>query len=259
MSYPNPYDFQQYVAWHQQHIEPGIDLIETITSTLDTFKKGKDRLSKLAELLNILNTLLLRAKQTTGEDISLYKYDILLSSQLSPDRYDEIFKSIPSIVDKLWRKNKGTTEYITTDNLTSKIKDLARSSVIVSTHSYANDFSRILQDWRNKLKINGFDSDNYQDIEEILVEQEAKMASGYFAYHVDVIYIDGLHVEIQIYSQLNEIWRNLSHKLYEKTRLQQSVEHGHGTSASRLVSLGHLLHLAECEAERLQADLGGNN
>ncbi|HCD2293916.1 TPA: hypothetical protein NBK09_005315, partial [Klebsiella pneumoniae] len=119
----------------------------------------------------------------------------------------------------------------------------------------ANDFSKALPNWKQKFQLNGIALDDFSNIREIKVEQEAKMASGYFAYHADVIYNDGIHVEIQIYSQLNEVWRGLSHKLYEKTRLQQDVEYGHGTSASRLVSLGHLLHLAECEAERLQSDL----
>ncbi|HAX9753986.1 TPA: hypothetical protein JS190_003632, partial [Escherichia coli] len=150
---------------------------------------------------------------------------------------------------------RNTTNYVKTTNIKENIKDLARSSVILSTHKFANDFSKALPNWREKLEWNHVALDDFSNIIEIKVEQEAKMASGYFAYHADVIYDDGFHVEIQIYSQLNEVWRGLSHKLYEKTRLQQDVEYGHGTSASRLVSLGHLLHLAECEAERLQKEL----
>ncbi|MGQ4498932.1 hypothetical protein ACUIA4_10175 [Vibrio parahaemolyticus] len=149
--------------------------------------------------------------------------------------------------------NRG--EYICLGNIQEEIKDLVRSSVVVSSQSYARDFSQAVKDWKRKFEINDIPLENYSDIREIIVEQEAKMASGYFAYHVDVVYNDGMHIEIQIYSQLNEVWRKLSHKLYEKTRLSENIEYGHGTSASRLVSLGHLLHLAECEAERLQEDL----
>lgn len=258
MNYPNTYSFNSYVDWHENTIESDNDLVQKLNQHMELLKQNTDRLLYLSQLLDKINTVLLRAKQTNGEDIELFNCNILLQAQILPYRYHEIFKSIESIVDKLWRKNKDTTDYITVENINSRIKDLIRSSVIVSTHSYAKDFSRTLNDWRRVFEINSIAPDDYQDISEIIVEQEAKMASGYFAYHVDVVYNDGVHVEIQIYSQLNEIWRSLSHKLYEKTRLQQNVEHGHGTSASRLVSLGHLLHLAECEAERLHDDLGNN-
>ena len=196
------------------------------------------------------------SKKTNNEDTSSLHCEILLEQQLESD-YNSIFKSTDSIIDKLWRKNKDESpdSYITTENFNYRIKDLIRSSVIVSTQSYAKDLSTALSDWKNKLEINDISTGEYNDIFEIVVEHEAKMASGYFAYHIDVVYDDNTHIELQIYSQLNNVWRNLSHKLYEKTRLNQDVTHGHGTVASRLVSLGHLLHLAECEAERLRSDL----
>lgn len=254
MDFPIPYNFEQYVAWHNQHVEPGGDLIANLNSLMESLKDNKDRLVKLAQVLDNLNTVLFRAKQTADVDVKSYKWEILLSDQVSTEKYSDVFKSIESIVDKLWRKNKDATSLITSENIKTNIKDLVRSSVVLSTHNFANAFSKALPNWREKLHINNIPLDDYSDIIDIKVEQEAKMASGYFAYHADVIYNDGVHVEIQIYSQLNEVWRGLSHKLYEKTRLLQDVEYGHGTSASRLVSLGHLLHLAECEAERLQRD-----
>ncbi|EET5293092.1 hypothetical protein JRC10_25425 [Escherichia coli] len=255
MNCPTPYNFDQYVAWHNQIVEPDMNIIDELTILMNSLKQNRDRFEKLAQLLDHLNTILLRAKRTADVDVSSYKCEILLDTQLSTGKYDDIFKSTTSIIDKLWRKNRNTTNYVKTTNIKENIKDLARSSVILSTHKFANDFSKALPNWREKLEWNHVALDDFSNIIEIKVEQEAKMASGYFAYHADVIYDDGFHVEIQIYSQLNEVWRGLSHKLYEKTRLQQDVEYGHGTSASRLVSLGHLLHLAECEAERLQKEL----
>ena len=255
MNCPIPYNFDQYVAWHNQIVEPDMNIIDELTILMNSLKQNRDRFEKLAQLLDHLNTVLLRAKRTADVDVSSYKCEILLDTQLSTGKYDDIFKSTTSIIDKLWRKNRNTTNYVKTTNIKENIKDLARSSVILSTHKFANDFSKALPNWREKLGWNHVALDDFSNIIEIKVEQEAKMASGYFAYHADVIYDDGFHVEIQIYSQLNEVWRGLSHKLYEKTRLQQDVEYGHGTSASRLVSLGHLLHLAECEAERLQKEL----
>lgn len=255
MNCPTPYNFDQYVAWHNQIVEPDMNIIDELTILMNSLKQNRDRFEKLAQLLDHLNTILLRAKRTADVDVSSYKCEILLDTQLSTGKYDDIFKSTTSIIDKLWRKNRNTTNYVKTTNIKENIKDLARSSVILSTHKFANDFSKALPNWREKLEWNHVALDDFSNIIEIKVEQEAKMASGYFAYHADVIYDDGFHVEIQIYSQLNEVWRGLSHKLYEKTRLQQDVEYGHGSSASRLVSLGHLLHLAECEAERLQKEL----
>ncbi|HHQ4759225.1 nucleotidyltransferase family protein [Aeromonas hydrophila] len=253
-NFPEEFDSEQYVQWHRSTVED-IDLIAYLDQTRDELKGNKSRLEKLLTLLDSLNTVLIRAKQTNDEDTSILKCEIMLEDQLQGDRYEEIFKSTDSIIDKLWRKNKDTEDYVKTDNIKERLKDLVRSSVVVSSHKYASDFSKALKDWRRKFEINNIPLGDYTDISRIIVEQEAKMASGYFAYHADVIYTDGVHVEIQIYSQLNEVWRKLSHKLYEKTRLNQDVAHGHGTSASRLVSLGHLLHLAECEAERLQSDL----
>ncbi|PKG36985.1 hypothetical protein [Psychromonas sp. Urea-02u-13] len=253
--YPESFDSGLYITWHEETAEQGVNLIEVLNSKREALKDNKERLKKLSTLLDTLNTILIRAKQTSDQDTSMLKCDVMLSDQLGDDKYEDIFKSTESVIDKLWRKNKDTDDYITTLNIQERIKDLVRSSVIVSSHSYASDFCKALKDWKTKFEINAVALDDYSDISNIIVEQEAKMASGYFAYHVDVVYSDGVHIEIQIYSQLNEVWRKLSHKLYEKTRLNQDVTHGHGTSASRLVSLGHLLHLAECEAERLQSDL----
>lgn len=253
-TFPAEFNEEEYIKWHKENVE-NIDLIARLENLRDELKGDKARIEKLLGLLDTLNTVLVRAKQTNGEDTSILKCEIMLEEQLMGDRYEGVFKSTNSIVDKLWRKNKDTTDYISTTNIKDRIKDLVRSSVVVSSHKYASDFSKALADWKNKFRINNISLEDYEDIERIVVEQEAKMASGYFAYHADVVYSDGVHVEVQIYSQLNEVWRKLSHKLYEKTRLNQDVAYGHGTSASRLVSLGHLLHLAECEAERLQNDL----
>lgn len=256
VNFPEQFNAEQYIQWHEEVVENNVELVTVLQQTRDALKKNnKERLEKLLVLLDTLNTVLIRAKQTNDEDISILKCEIMLEDQLKSDRYEEIFKSTDSIIDKFWRKNKVTEDYVTTVNIKDRLKDLVRSSVVVSSQKYASDFSKALKDWKKKFEINQISLDDYSDIVEIIVEQEAKMASGYFAYHADVVYQDGVHVEIQIYSQLNEVWRQLSHKLYEKTRLNQDVTHGHGTSASRLVSLGHLLHLAECEAERLQSDL----
>jgi len=47
----------------------------------------------------------------------------------------------------------------------------------------------------------------------------------------------------------------MSHKLYEKTRIGSSAYMVPGAPESRLISLGHMLHLAECELDRLTNEL----
>ena len=75
-----------------------------------------------------------------------------------------------------------------------------------------------------------------------------KMASGYFAYHGIIEFNSGITIEVQIYSSLMSSWSKLSHKLYEKARIRtKNKELDFGTTETRLISLGHLLHLAECE------------
>lgn len=81
------------------------------------------------------------------------------------------------------------------------------------------------------------------------------MASGYFAYHGLIKFKSGLLVELQIYSSLTNNWRKLSHKLYEKVRLNPKKNIDFGTSEARLISLGHLFHLVECELKRLEEEI----
>ncbi|EME4038002.1 hypothetical protein [Morganella morganii] len=267
MEFPQSYNFDSYIAWHNEHVDNKVDLKVFLEEKREYLKNNwVVRLKALSELLNYTHSILMNISETMEGDISMLKCDIMLEKQLnndiqdelvSSDRYDSIFKSVDSIVNKVWRKNKKRKDgFLGVDSIDTEIKDLIRSSVIVNSHGYARDYCKVLKAWHTNLgKYPQPPDRDYSDIDDIFIEQEAKMASGYFAYHADVIYKDGSHVEIQIYTQLNDIWRKLSHKLYERTRLSEDIEYGHGTSASRLVSLGHLLHLAECEAERLQVEL----
>jgi hypothetical protein len=58
-----------------------------------------------------------------------------------------------------------------------------------------------------------------------------------------------------MYSALMSEWRKLSHLLYERVRLEPIPQHEFGSKESRLISLGHALHLAECEIQRLRQEL----
>jgi ppGpp synthetase/RelA/SpoT-type nucleotidyltranferase len=255
---PEAFSKQAYLKWHNTVVEPESDLETEISSTMKLLKaESSERLAKLANLLSRLSSFQLLSKKMNNEDVSDAHTEIQLMSFVQSPGYDNLFKSTESIIDKFWRKNRlavaGT--YVTSKNIKSEIGDLVRTSVVTSTFSYAENFSRSIIYWRDVVKELGINEVDYEDVVSISQKEEAKMGNGYFAHHVDVLYSDGLRVEIQIYSKMSEIWRHLSHKLYEKVRLGEDVTWGHGTAASRLVSLGHLLHLAECEVEYLKGSI----
>ncbi|MGQ4498933.1 hypothetical protein ACUIA4_10180 [Vibrio parahaemolyticus] len=105
MTFPKIYEFNQYVHWHEENIEEDRGLVDKLSQFRDSLKEKRERLQNLSELLSKLNTVLIRAKQTDDQDISILKCEILLEEQLIGENYDHIFKSVDSIVDKLWRKN----------------------------------------------------------------------------------------------------------------------------------------------------------
>lgn len=256
--FPETYSKQAYLQWHNMVVEPDGDLETNIDAIMTQLKEeGKERLSKLANILSQLNSFQLLKRKTNSEDISDADTDIQLMDAIQSPAYDGLFKSTDSIIDKLWRKNKllGPDTYVTSKNIRSEIGDLVRTSIVTSTFSYAESFSTAMIYWKDIAEQAKIDPTDFQNIQKISPKEEAKMANGYFAHHVDVLYNDGLRIEIQIYSKMSEIWRHLSHKLYEKVRLGEDVKWGHGTAASRLVSLGHLLHLAECEVEFLKSSM----
>ncbi|WP_089606279.1 hypothetical protein [Acinetobacter piscicola] len=256
-----PEDFKKaiYVEWHNQNIEPNKQLCDEIDSLLNKLKHDqKTRLNNLAQLLSAIDTFIRLSNLSKKKDISDIKTEILLENAIHPENYNNLFKSQDSIIEKLWRKNKGRLpeNYITSENIQSHIGDLIRTSIVTSTFEYASEFASTILIWRDLVEnFKNIDESLYTDIEKIESKEEVKMQNGYFAYHLDVHYTDGIRIEIQIYSRLSQIWRHLSHKLYEKVRIGEDVTWGHGTMASRLVSLGHLLHLAECEVEYLKAHI----
>ena len=258
VDFPQLYKKSLYADWHNKHAEPEGDIVQEIEAALAQLKDSqKDRLHKLAELMSRVNSFLRLAQKFRGQDISDSKTEFLLEAALRSDDYEKLFKSFDSVFEKLWRKNKGRSPgtYVTSKTLQSEIGDLIRTSVVTSTFSYASDFSKSFSMWQDLVTELQLDSSVYSDIRSVQLQEESKMQNGYFAFHLDVQYCDGIRVEVQVYSRLSAVWRHLSHKLYEKVRVGEDVEWGHGTAASRMVSLGHLLHLAECELEYLKNSL----
>ncbi|ENO0728343.1 hypothetical protein MHM95_05565 [Pseudoalteromonas sp. CnMc7-15] len=253
-NYPQEYSMASYIQWHDRNVEPGKSLNDELDLLLSELKdNNKDRLGKLADLLSRIHSFHLLASKMKREDVSDCETQIQLQDRLLQN-YDSLFKTKESIIDKLWRKNKGVKleDCITSQNIKQSLGDLVRTSIVTSTFSYAENLASSIGLWKDLVAELRIDESDYADIASIETQQEAKMDNGYFAYHLDVKYTDGLRVEVQIYSKLSEVWRHLSHKLYEKIRLGEDVNWGHGAAASRIVSLGHLLHLAECEVQYLK-------
>lgn len=255
--FPKKFNKEEYVKWHENHFKEDIDLNDKIIKQRAEFKTSlKDDLTFITELFYFLIPAYQKDYKIQYE--AEFDFKIPLKNALSeyPNKsYELLFKSTDSIINKLWRKNKDL-QSINLSNLKENINDLVRTEINISTLSACRFIAKKLS-----LQNISLPSDSKlkkqldERVENIEFEPEMKMASGYFAYHGTVKLKNGHSIEVQIYSNLMGNWRKLSHKLYERVRLNPTTKHDFGTSESRLISLGHLLHLAECEVERLEQEI----
>lgn len=161
-------------------------------------------------------------------------------------------KTTKSIKNKLWRKNKEKIDknlrgYVKIEDLTTSMNDLARLSIKANSLQIAEEMSNELaniNEFQNHDGIKNF-YDNY--LTKIIVDTELKTPSGYFAYHIYFHFNKGYVIELQVYSELSNYWRNVSHIIYEKIRTLPKKQLKFNDLDSRLISLGHLLYLADCE------------
>ena len=216
----------------------------------------KDALPDLVFLNRLLNYFF--GYVVAESDIGLGNFEFALSDALkdtSSESYERLFKSWVSIINKLWRKNNGKKqkECVTLSNIKTEISDLIRTEIIGET-LYSCQFLALRLE-RKCIHDPALLKDYDEIVKKIAVEPEMKMSSGYFAYHVMFYFKSGNILEVQIYSSMMKKWRDLSHHLYEIVRLNPTNKPEFGTTESRMISLGHLLHLAECEIDRLQKEL----
>ena len=143
-------------------------------------------------------------------------------------------------------------------NIQEHLTDLVRTDVAATTL----DSARFLAERMNALPAIIYEPKVRKAFDDAVASisfgPEMKMESGYFAYHGLVRFRNGLVVEVQIYSELLRQWRRISHHLYERARIEGKQLHEFNSKESRLISLGHLLHVAECELQRLAAEFGGH-
>jgi ppGpp synthetase/RelA/SpoT-type nucleotidyltranferase len=239
LDFPEKYRSADYVKWHHSR-EPGDkdlpDKIERLLTELKT--KSGDDLKLLNELLNYFF------------DYAKTEYKTAKNEETTFGKADNVdFKEPSSIINKLWRNFRSKGKFIKFAEIQKEISDLIRTEVFGDTLTSC----RFLAE---KIKLENVGEKDLKEkcqkaISEISFEPEMKMASGYFAYHILFKFKSGIIVEVQIFSAIIQKWRKLSHRLYKIAR-NQSTDHKFGAKESRLVSLGHLFHLAECEIERLQ-------
>ena len=106
-NYPEEFSKEAYITWHAEHAEPGIDLQGELTKIVYELKESsKTRLIKLAELLSRIHSFHLLAKKTNKEDVSDSETEIQLIYAVQTEAYENLFKSVDSLINKLWRKNK---------------------------------------------------------------------------------------------------------------------------------------------------------
>ena len=254
--FPNEFNKVSYIDWHKNHFSED-DLENKIDAQRESLKTTSvEDLEFLGELLYYVLPLC-KKEYNTSKEVD-FEYQIPLKDALKErqsQRYDWLFKSTESIINKLWRKNK-TNPTVNLASIPVEITDLVRTEIVCSSLAACHFVSKRLilkninlpSDYELKERLD-------KKIESIEFEPEMKMAAGYFAYHGAIKFKSGLQVELQVYSSLTNNWRKLSHKLYERVRLTPSKSIDFGTSEARLISLGHLLHLAECEVQRLEEEI----
>jgi len=258
MKYPRKYDKAEYIAWHENKYKRDKGLEKKLELFRDELKESS--MNDLIFISNIIQSVSSMAANEFKVQHGVYletEFPLLkiLTTKKATIEYDLLFKSTDSIINKLWRKNKEGDD-VELSNIKEHITDLVRTEIITPTL----DTCRFLAARLERHNIYFPDKKQEQEfkdkIRNISFEPEMKMASGYFAYHGQVEFINGLIIEIQIYSGLMKSWRKLSHRLYEKVRVRTTEKQlDYGTTETRMISLGHLLHLAECELTRLDNEL----
>lgn len=258
-SFPTEYSQDAYVAWHNVARPEDADLVDKVSEL-----RGRLTAESPAHL-EILGQLLTMLAVHTEREVRISTEKLLAGSFRLPTQQfagkegvpdDGLFKPVRSIIEKMWRKNAtGAEPRVGVANLAEHVTDLVRTSVVAPTLLHAREYAKRLAQWSEFIEGDQPEgAPDFSQITDISVDPEAKLASGYFAYHGLVAFKDGLKVEVQVYSELTSSWRSISHRLYEKARVGTAADVRPGTTDARLASLGHLLHLAECELERLVAD-----
>lgn len=265
----NKYNYYEYIKEHEKKFEEDKEFEEKLDSIIIGLKKNyHNELLAFYKWVTIKKNIIQREKgiEIDFDAISSlkevealvndrkYEGDVSdkLENLLKNSQYIKLFKSKDSIVNKLWRKNIRENKKISLSNLKEKITDLVRTEIVVSNSFDAEYFARQLS-IRNDEHEGTIRRDYGVSLKKIEFEPELKMEKGYFAYHLLFEFESGFILELQIFSNLMKEWRKLSHIIYEELRVKdEKEENSIGSIETRMTSLGHLLHIAECEINDLK-------
>lgn len=252
--FPQTYDKEIYIRWHENEFEVGSNLLKSLNEFQEKvadyfFDEDKKQLLALFQFINEV----LRISEIRRNNITYSIHpDIPTNKILFKQRY---LKQQDSIVNKFWRKNKEISN-IKTDNFNIQLKDLIRFSIKVDSLMSAETIAKILSDKELLIKHSKDCKEYFEyELEKVEIDNEMKMSSGYFAYHCYFYFKQNFIVEIQIFSELSNFWRKMSHKIYDKVRLQDSQTYKFNDVNSRMISIGHLLYLAECELASIEKEM----
>jgi ppGpp synthetase/RelA/SpoT-type nucleotidyltranferase len=241
MDFPVKYLSSDYVKWHHIREANDIDLPLKLDNLREELQKSA------TEDLKILHEMFAYFFEYSKNEYKVSKNED--TEYNSPANVD--YKETSSILNKLWRNYKDKGKFISFSNIKKEITDLVRTEIVGDTLTSC----RFLAE---RFKVQNIHNPELKAkcetaITSISFEPEMKMASGYFAYHILIHFADEIIIEVQIYSSIIKKWRDLSHNLYKIVR-DAPIDPEFGSKEGRLISLGHLFHLAECEIERLQED-----
>jgi len=253
MEYPHSFSTISYAKWHNYYFPEDKSITSKLENLIDTLENNSKE-----DILFLIKFIKFQIESLSGNnfDTTTYSSPIFQADFVESDAYKNLFKRPSSILNKLYRKNKNSKD-INLSKLKIEITDLIRTSVtgdtLFSCEKLARKFKEIK--FENKIIQEEFD----KHIDTIDIEPELKMEAGYFAYHILFRFKNSNIVELQIHSKIFEKWRELSHVLYDKIRLSPNTEQKLGSKEVRLISLGHLFHLAECELNRLEQEWNDDN
>jgi hypothetical protein len=216
--FPSKFDESAYLRWHDATFPEDAPLKDNLIKYCDELRSRAPQayLDAVAQLLSLMSSHCATEVDINSKGLLSGTYTPILPTGKRKNAYPEtMFKSVESIIDKLWRKNRetnSTRESCTTlASLSVQIRDLMRTSVVAPTFHHARFFAEHFKNWNKVIKDDGEKKKYFSQIEEVRVDAEAKLQSGYFAYHCSVSFKDGHAVEVQVYSQLIEAWKRLSH------------------------------------------------
>lgn len=251
---PQTYDKDIYVRWHEDEFEVGSNVYSSLSEFQERvanyfFDEDKKQLFTLFQFINEV----LRISEIRRSNIDS---NILPEKPKNKIEFKQKYlKQSDSIVNKFWRKNRNILD-VKTSSFHLQLKDLIRFSIKVDSLMSAETIAKVLSNKELLIKHSKDCREYFEcELDKVEIDNEMKMSSGYFAYHCYLYFKKSFIVEIQIFSELSNFWRKMSHKIYDKVRLQDEQTYKFNDINSRMISIGHLLYLAECELASIEKEM----